>query len=120
MEKMLFTSPQPEVTIRILPDGKRDVTVLADEEIVEAQNQTEPSEEAESPGEKTETAYQYSGNQFRTVHELTEEDILLDKEKYLNYTAENEPTLEQLRHDKEITNTAIDNYTLELMEGGLL
>lgn len=110
MEKMLFTSPQPEVTIRILPDGKRDVTVLAEEEEVK-ENQ------AGNPEGTTEvTTYQYTGNQFRTVYGLTEEDILADKEKYLNYTAEEEPTLEQLRHDNEI----IDSYTLELLEGGLL
>lgn len=116
MEKMLFTSPQPEVTIRILPDGKRDVTVLTDEEILE-ENQEKLQEENQT--EETQTApptYQYTGNQFRTVYDLTEEDVLANKEKYLDYTTKEEPTLEQLRHDNEI----IDNYTLELLEGGLL
>lgn len=130
MKKMLFTSPQPEVTIRILPDGKRDVTVLADEEIL-GENQEElqeeiPTEEPkgedqaeetlEEPQPKESTTYQYTGNQFRTVYDLTEEDVLANKEKYLDYTTKEEPTLEQLRHDNEI----IDSYTLELLEGGLL
>lgn len=110
MEKMLFTSPQPEVTIRILPDGKRDVTVLAEEEEVKENREGNPEGTTEG------TTYQYTGNQFRTVYGLTEEDVLADKEKYLNYTTEEEPTLEQLRHDNEI----IDSYTLELLEGGLL
>lgn len=116
MEKMLFTSPQPEVTIRILPDGKRDITILTNEEEKKERQQGNPEEESAEEA----TVYQYTGNQFRTVYDLTEEDILADKEKYLSYTTEKEPTPEQLRHDQEITNTAIDNYTLELMEGGVL
>ncbi|MDO4275867.1 MAG: hypothetical protein Q4D16_19545 [Eubacteriales bacterium] len=60
--------------------------------------------------------YQYDGNQFRTVYELTEEEILADLDKYLNYDSAGEPTLEQLAHDHQL----IDSFTLELMEGGLL
>lgn len=152
MEKMLYTSKMPAVTITLLPHGKWDVTVLVnEEEIVEqagdtgALEETTPPEEteavasvntdgvpeeqppaeeapAEPPVEETpkvppvNTAYQYDGNQFRTVYELTEDEVLADLDKYLNYDSDGEPTLEQLSHDHEL----IDSFTLELMEGGLL
>ncbi len=134
MEKMLFTKKQPEVSITILPDGKRDVRVLKEIPEESLTEETTPENTGDTNGsiqenageaatENSETipeAYQYIGNQFRTVYPLTEDDILADKEKYLAYTAENEPTLEQIRHDQEITNAAIDSYTMELLEGGLL
>lgn len=98
------------MTVIVLPHGKRDVTVLANEEIVVLENLS--AEEAPS----SEMMFQYDGNQFRTVYELTEAEIMEDMEKYLNYSSENEPTLEQMKHDNEL----IDNYTTELIEGGLL
>lgn len=96
MEKMLFTTQQPEVTVIVLPDGKRDVTVLTNEEIVVLENLS--AEEAPS----SEMMFQYDGNQFRTVYELTEEEILEDLKKYLEYSTENEPTMEELEREKEI------------------
>lgn len=139
MEKMLYTSKMPQVTVTLLPDGKRDVTVLANEqEVIEDTVSTlEPETPEESlehempPGESltpdsdseptpevqpTNTIYQYDGNQFRTVYELTEEEVLANLDKYLNYDSSNEPTLEQIAHDHEL----IDSFTMELMEGGLL
>lgn len=109
MEMMLFTSSQPEVKIAVLPDGKRDVTVLSNEELVSVENLSleEPSKEI---------MFRYAGNQFRTVYDLSEEEILADLEKYLNYDSSEEPTMEQLRREQEI----VDNYTIELMEAGLL
>lgn len=108
MIKMLFTLPQDKVRIVPLPNGMYDVTVLDKEEQVEIP----PAEE----GEIAVTMYQYDGNQFRTVYELTEEEILDDLEKYLNYETSGEPTPEQLAHDNKL----IDSYTLELMEEGIL
>lgn len=108
MIKMLFTLPQDKVRIVPLPNGMYDITVLEKEEQVEIP----PAEE----GEIAATMYQYDGNQFRTVYELTEEEILADLEKYLNYETSGEPTPEQLVHDNEL----IDSYTLELMEEGIL
>lgn len=96
MVKMLFSSQQPEVTIKALPDGKRDVTVLANEEIVVVENLSEPTEP------KKEMMYQYDGNQFRTVYTLTEEEILAEKKKYLEYSTDGEPTSEQLKAKEEI------------------
>ena len=46
--------------------------------------------------------YQYDGNQFRTVYELTEEGMLSDLSKWLDYDAKGEPTLEQIQHDEDI------------------
>ena len=114
---MQYSSRQPTITIIPLPNGKRDVTVLTEEE--EIQGNTggwEASPESQSESTVMQTYYQYHGNQFRTVYELTEEEVLADLGKYLDYTTENEPTMEQLAHDNQL----IDNYTMELMEGGLL
>lgn len=108
MTKMLFTLPQDKVRIVPLPNGMYDITVLDKEEQVEIP----PAEE----GEIAVTMYQYDGNQFRTVYELTEEEVLSDLEKYLNYETSGEPTPELLAHDNEL----IDSYTLELMEEGIL
>lgn len=157
MEEMLYTSKMPQVTVTVLPDGKRDVTVLVNEqEIVEqtgnmgvpediilpeetevtaaadvGEAPEEKAPEEKTPAEETlgeapveeqpeepdvNTVYQYDGNQFRTVYDLTEEEILADLDKYLNYDSSKEPTLEQIAHDHEL----IDSFTLELMEGGLL
>ena len=108
MVRMLFTLPQEKVKIVALPNGMYDVTVLDNEELVDV-----PSGEN---GEISVLMYQYDGNQFRTVYELTEEEILADLEKYLNYETSEEPTLEQIEHDNDL----IDSYTLELMEEGIL
>ena len=105
---MLFTLPQDKVRVVPLPNGMYDVTVLDNEELVDV-----PSGEN---GEISAKMYQYDGNQFRTVYELTEEEVLSDLEKYLNYETSEEPTPEQLAHDNEL----IDSYTLELMEEGIL
>lgn len=111
MEKMLFTSQRPDVTITVLPDDKRDVTVLTGEEVVIQEGDTETA--------KT-MMFQYDGNSFRTVHEVTEEEIRADLGRYLSYDPSGEPTLEQIQRDNALVNAAIDSYTLELIEGGLL
>ena len=108
MVRMLFTLPQNKARVVALPNGMYDVTVLDNEELVDV-----PSGEN---GEISAKMYQYDGNQFRTVYDLTEEEILTDLEKYLNYETSEEPTPEQLAHD----NGLIDGYTLELMEEGIL
>lgn len=64
--------------------------------------------------------FQYDGNRFRTVYEVTEKEIRADLERYLNYDPSGEPTLERIRRDNALVNAAIDSYTLELIEGGLL
>ena len=107
MEKMYFTQSQPDVRVVKLPIGKRDVTVLTNEQIV-----TMGGEEGGTPSDM----YQYDGNIFRTVYELTEDDIRTEKEKYLDYDPSGEPTLEQLQRERDL----IDNYTLQLIEEGVI
>lgn len=87
-----------------------DVTVLNNEEIV-----TVPPQEYATEQEP-QTAYQYDGNIFRTVYELTEEEILADMEKWLNYDSSTEPSADQIRHDNELT----DKLVTELIERGIL
>lgn len=108
MKKMLFSFPQSNTHIINLPNGKYDVTILQNEELVTISDPEKP--------ESVTQMYQYDGNQFRTVYELTEEEILSDIEKWLNYDSSGEPTLEEIEHD----NSIIDQYTLELMEAGLI
>lgn len=94
MVRMLFTLPQNKARVVALPNGMYDVTVLDNEELVDV-----PSGEN---GEISVKMYQYDGNQFRTVYELTEEGILSDLSKWLDYDAKGEPTLEQIEHDNAI------------------
>ena len=102
MIKMLFTLPQEKVKIVSLPNGMYDVTVLDNEELGDV-----PSGEN---GEISAKMYQYDGNQFRTVYELSEDEILSDITKWLNYKPDEEPTLDQLAHD----NNVIEKYRSEI------
>lgn len=111
MRKMLFDLKQNPVTIVSLPNGKYDVTVLDNEEIVDVESYGGFDEEVNS-----QKMYRYDGNIFRTVYELTEEEILGDMQKWLDYSSDDEPTLEQLKHDNDL----IDRLTMELIEGGIL
>ena len=107
---MLFDSPQPKVSIVLLPNRMYDVTVLDNEEEVLVKSQGEESENDER------VSYSYDGNIFRTVYELTEEQIATDMNKWLNYDPGDEPTVEQLEHDNELT----DKIVAELIERGIL
>lgn len=107
MERMTFASKQPLVKVTPLPNGMTDVRVLTNEQEVTV---IEPETGAEQ------VEIQYDGNQFRSVYDITASDVEAREEHYLNYSAEDEPTMEQLQHDNQL----IDDYTMELMEGGLL
>lgn len=107
MAKMLFTSQQPNVLVVPLSNGKTDVTVLTNETEVVIKNEDDNSSTIQ---------FQYDGNQFRTVYSITEEDVKSNIEKYLNYSSEGEPTLEQLKREQD----AIDAYTLQLIEEGVI
>lgn len=115
MRKMLFDSPQPKVTIVPLRSGKYDVTVLDNEEVVTMDPPYFGYEEEEEPL-KPQISYRYDGNIFRTIYPLTEEEILSDMEKWLNYNSSGEPTIAQIRHDDEIA----DRVVSELFERGVL
>ena len=112
MVRMLFTLPQNKARVVALPNGMYDVTVLDNEELVDV-----PSGEN---GEISAKMYQYDGNQFRTVKNITEEEILQNIEEWLNYDASNEPTLEQIQHDEDILSAyraQIENILKEAVNG---
>lgn len=108
MEQMFFTAKQPEVVATKLDNGMTDIRVLTNEAIVEVSNGGD--------GELTEKMYRYDGNAFRTVYDLTEEEVSADIDKYSVYSTDGEPTLAELKSNQE----AIDAYTLQLIEEGML
>ena len=109
MKKMRFSENQNDVTITTPEDGVTDVIILTNETIV-----TEKNEQSESDEEVT--YYEYDGNIFRTYKEITEDMIRADLEYYLNYDGDEKPTDEMV----EYANKAVDEYTLQLMEEGVI
>ena len=109
MKKMRFSEKQNDVTITTPDDDVTDVIVLQNEtEVVEKNEQSESEEEV--------TYYEYDGNIFRTYKEITEDEIRSDLEYYLNYDGDEKPTDEMV----EYANKAVDEYTLQLMEEGVI
>ena len=107
MKKMKFSERQKDVTIAMPEDGVMDVIIL--------QNETEVTEKDEQSGEGV-TSYEYDGNIFRTYKTVTEDDIRADLDYYLNYDGDEKPTDEMV----EYANNAVDEYTLRLMEEGVI
>ena len=109
MKKMRFSEKQNDVTITTPEYGVTDVIILQNEtEIVEKNEKSESDEEV--------TSYEYDGNIFRTYKEITEDMIRADLEYYLNYDGDEKPTDEMV----EYANKAVDEYTLQLMEEGVI
>ena len=109
MKKMRFSEKQNDVTITTPDDGVTDVIVLQNEtEVVEKNEQSESEEEV--------TYYEYDGNIFRTYKEITEDEIRSDLEYYFNYDGDEKPSDEMV----EYANKAVDEYTLQLMEEGVI
>lgn len=112
MQKMRFDTQQPKITIHDLGDGKQDVVLLTNEVTV-----TEITLDSENPENSTKKkVYEYDGNIFRTVKELTEDEILANTDIYLNYEGDAAPTQEMI----DYANEKVDEYTMQLLEGGLL
>ena len=109
MKKMRFSEKQNDVTITTPEDGVTDVIILINETVV-----TEKDEQSES--EEDVTSYEYYGNIFRTYKEITEDVIRSDMEYYLNYEGDEKPTDEMI----EYVNKAIDEYTMNLIEEGVI
>lgn len=107
MKKMKFSERQKDVTIATPDDGVTDVIIL--------QNETEVTEKDEQSGEDV-MSYEYDGNIFRTYKTVTEDDIRADLDYYLNYDGDEKPTDEMV----EYANNAVDEYTLKLMEEGVI
>ena len=109
MKKMRFSEKQNDVTITTPGDGVTDVIILQNETVV-----TEKNEQSES--DEDVTSYEYDVNIFRTYKEITEDMIRADLEYYLNYDGDEKPTDEMV----EYANKAVDEYTLQLMEEGVI
>ena len=109
MKKMRFSEKQNDVTITTPEDGVTDVIILTNETMVTGKNEQSESEEDV-------TSYEYDGNIFRTYKNITEEDIRADMDYYLNYEGDEKPTDEMV----EYANKAIDEYTMNLIEEGVI
>ena len=107
MKKMRFSEKQNDVTITTPENGVTDVIILTNETVV--------TEKDEQSGNDI-TSYEYDGNIFRTYKEITEEDIRADMDYYLNYEGDEKPTDEMV----EYSNKAIDEYTMNLIEEGVI
>ena len=109
MKKMRFSEKQNDVTITTPEDGVTDVIILQNEtEIVEKNEQAETDEEV--------TSYEYDGNIFRTYKEITEDEIRSNMDYYLNYDGDEKPSDEMV----DYANKAVDEYTIQLMEEGVI
>ena len=109
MKKMRFSEKQKDITITTPEDGVTDVIILQNETVVTEKNEMSESDEDV-------TSYEYDGNIFRTYNEITEDMIRADLEYYLNYDGDEKPTDEMV----EYANKAVDEYTLQLMEEGVI
>ena len=109
MKKMRFSEKQNDITITTPENGVTDVIILTNETVV-----TEKNEQSES--EEDVIFYEYDGNIFRTYKAITEDDIRADLDYYLNYDGDEKPTDEMV----EYANKAVDEYTLQLMEEGVI
>ena len=109
MKKMRFSEKQNDITITTPENGVTDVIILTNEKVA-----TEKNEQSESDEEVT--YYEYDGNIFRTYKAITEDDIRADLDYYLNYDGDEKPTDEMV----EYANKAVDEYTLQLMEEGVI
>lgn len=107
MKKMRFSERQNDITIVTPEEGVSDVIIL--------QNVIEVAEKDEQ-SEKEITSYEYDGNIFRTYKSIAEDDILADLDYYLNYDGDEKPTDGMV----EYANNAVDEYTLQLMEEGVI
>ena len=109
MKKMRFSERQNDITITTPEDGVTDVIILTNETVVIEKNEQSESEEEV-------TYYEYDGNIFRTYKTITEDDVRSNMEYYLNYEGDEKPTDEMV----EYANKAVDEYTVQLMEEGVI
>ena len=104
---MRFSEKQNDINITMPEDGVTDVIILANETVV--------TEKDEQSGNDV-TSYEYDGNIFRTYKDITEDIIRADMDYYLNYEGDEKPTDEMV----EYANKAIDEYTMNLIEEGVI
>lgn len=107
MTKMKFSEKQNAITLIVPETGITDVIILKNEEEV-----TEKNEQSESET----IMYQYDGNIFRTYNEITEDMINDDLDYYMEYGGDEKPTEEMIAYANKI----IDDYTMQLIEEGVM
>lgn len=107
MKKMRFSEKQNDITLSNPEDGITDVIIL--------QNEQEITEQDEQSGEDV-ISYEYDGNIFRTFKEITEDDIRSNLDYYLDYDGDEKLTDEMI----DCVNRAIDEYTAQLIEEGII
>ena len=104
MKAMRFTFPQLNTSIYQLDKGMVVMICLNERQVI-----------AENPDGISEIMYEYDGNIFRTF-KLTEEEIMREPEKYLDYEGDTEPTEEMTQYANEM----IDAYTEQLISEGVI
>ena len=109
MRKMRFDQKQNDITIVSPESGLTDVIVLTNETTV-------TEKDGMSGSEGGTISYEYDGNIFRTYKEITEDMIRADPDYYLNYGGDEKPADEMV----EYANSTVDEYTLHLMEEGVI
>ena len=107
MKKMRFSEKQNDITLSNPEDGITDIIIL--------QNEQEITEQDEQSGEDV-ISYEYDGNIFRTFKEITEDDIRSNLDYYLDYDGDEKLTDEMI----DCVNKAIDEYTAQLIEEGII
>lgn len=107
MKKMRFSEKQNDITLSNPEDGITDVIIL--------RNEQEITEQDEQSGEDV-ISYEYDGNIFRTFREITENDIRSNLDYYLDYDGDEKLTDEMI----DCVNRAIDEYTAQLIEEGII
>lgn len=91
--KARFTEKQDPVTWNTLPDGKVDVMICLNENIV---TETYSGGDPENPEHIEHTMYEYDFNQFREDQKkISEETVRASPEKYLKYIPKEEKSTEQ-------------------------
>lgn len=91
--KARFTGKQDPVTWNTLPDGKVDVMICLNENIV---TETYSGGDPENPEHIEQTVYEYDFNQFREDQKkISEETVRASPEKYLKYIPKEEKSTEQ-------------------------
>lgn len=107
MKKMIFSEEQEDVTITTPEKGVTDVILLTNETVI--------IEKDEQFGNDI-TLYKYDGNIFRTYKNITEDTIRSDMDYYLNYKGDEKPTDDMV----EYANKVIDEYTMSMIEEGII
>lgn len=112
--KARFTEKQNPVTWNTLPDGKVDVMICLNENIV---TETYSGGDPENPEHIEQTVYEYDFNQFREDQKkISEETVRASPGKYLKYIPATEKSTEQLLTEQSEQIEMLKDCLLEMSE----